>query len=155
MLRNAYLSEIQTPYETVKFEKKALTTNDADDYPIETTPLPQGTLLAIQNNYGVDLTQRKWFKLNDIKTYSKGTTTVLRHYVLEYIKSPSNRLQLKKIRQVDVNNFNYTATPPPALDPSNSIPVVEFGYNMNPLPPYGSGLIVTIGDIIPMYRKAF
>ena len=143
LMRNAYLAQIETPYETIKFEKKALTSVDAvADYPIETTLLPQGNISEIHQTYGVDLTQRKWFKLNAIKTYNKGATPiVLRHFALEYINSASNRLQLKKIRQVNVENYNYTVTPPPALDATNSIPMVEFEYNMNALPPYGSNKI--------------
>jgi RHS repeat-associated protein len=141
-MRNGYLSEIQTPYEKIKFEKSALTSSDADDYPIETTALSQGTLLQIYNTYLIDLTQRKWFKLNAIKTYSTtATPSILTHYALNYIKSPSNRLQLQSIKQVDVNNYNYAASPPPALNSINSIPVVDFEYNMNALPPYGSNKI--------------
>lgn len=144
LMRNGYLSEIQTPYEKIIFEKSDLTSADADDYPIETTSLSQGTLLEIYNTYRVDLTQRKWFKLNAIKTFSTtATPSILIHFALEYnAKSQnSNRLQLKRIRQVDVNNYNYNVTPPPALDATNSIPIVDFEYDGNALPSYGSGLI--------------
>ena len=135
VLRNSYLTEIQTPYEVLKFEKSLITDADAAQYPFKL----DANNVALRNAF--DWHKNKWFKLNSIKTYSKDLSTVLKHTVLEYVKSPSSRLQLKKIRQVDVSQIDYTATTSPTYDATNSIPIADFEYDQTPLPAYGTGLI--------------
>jgi hypothetical protein len=135
VLRNSYLTEIQTPYEVLKFEKSLITDADAAQYPFNL----DANNVALTNAF--DWNKNKWFKLNSIKTYSKDLSKVLRHTVLEYNKSPSSRLQLKKIKQVDVDKIDYSATTSPTYDATNSIQIADFEYDQTPLPAYGTGLI--------------
>ena len=136
ILNNSYLSEIQTPYETTIFKRSLITAAEADQYPYKN----DAEQVALTN--GFDWNNSRWFKLNEIKTYTKNTQIVSKHVVFEYIKSPSNRLQLKKIRQIDVDKIDYTAATTPVYDVTNSIPIVDFVYNTSTLlPAYGTGLI--------------
>jgi RHS repeat-associated protein len=123
---NSYLSQIQTPYETIKFERSVLTAADAADYPYKN----DANQVLLSN--GFDFNDNKWFKLDAIKTFRANTETILRHFTLQYAKSLSNRLQLKGIKQMDAEST------------VNSQSVVEFEYDINAnnkLPDYGSGQI--------------
>ena len=126
---NSYLTQINTPYEIIKFERTALT--GYADYPIEPSALVGNTLL----NTGIDMDKRKWFKLTKIQTFknpiASTTQKPLVEYQLEYANSPSQRLQLKTIKQIDVD----------ASTSSINQYVFGYDYDFNVLPPYLSGKI--------------
>jgi RHS repeat-associated protein len=123
ILRSSYLREIQTPYETIKFDREQVI--GLADYDFQASDIAN-----FASSHNVDMYQRKWFKLTAIKTYNKNATPLLlRQFNFEYDVSNSNRLQLKNVKQVDVDNTVST------------IPIVDFEYNLAELPPYGSGKI--------------
>ena len=126
---NSYLTKIETAYEVVRFYKTKLT-NIADYGNLETN--------APENSFGVDLTasnvNRKWFRLDAIKSFSKNngveSTSPLRHFAFDYTNfSTVRRLQLEKVRQIDVDNTNAAT------------PVAAFTYNATELPEYGTAKI--------------
>jgi RHS repeat-associated protein len=100
---NGYLKKIRTPYEIVEFSKALLT--NVHDYLDGDLDAPN-----IKNDFlfrtGIQMDDRKWFKLTDIKTYKRNADdskgTLLLHYNFEYQNSLSKRLQLLNIKQKDV-----------------------------------------------------
>ena len=116
----SYLSEIQTPFESIKFEKIKLV--DLADYDLSTISKEEWI-----DKFGVDKDLAQWFKLDAIKIYDKSDlSTAYKSFKFEYDVSMSNRLQLIKVNRINVDDNN------------DKILVSEFEYKNTPyhLPQY-------------------
>lgn len=114
-----YLATIITPYEEIRFEREVLT--GFANYNLSSGPDGQGSW----QTYDVQPSLAKWFKLNAIKVYDKNATIPYKSFRFEYVASPSNRLQLAKVSQLNTTNT------------AEQIPLATFAYdNTKVLCPY-------------------
>jgi RHS repeat-associated protein len=118
----SYLSEIQTPFEIIKFGREQL--SGIADYNTNTDAPESKTRGAGWLSFAVDKSLARWFKLKDIKVFDKSDlVNSYKSFALDYENSPSSRLQLKKVNQVNNNNVDKIA-------------ISEFEYDTTALPVY-------------------
>ena len=98
---NSYLSKIETPYEVIRFNREALSgyLDYGDlDQSVQYNGSTVAQYSAINSTFCIDVhsssTKRKWYKLNDIKCFSKvndvETTTLLRQFNFIYAPPVAN-----------------------------------------------------------------